>query len=78
MMTVFAYIYYFVLPLAAAWCVISYLKVYPRPGHLRRWINNRITDTRPWRVKCKRFRTDGPTPCYCCKGRCYAASDGKA
>lgn len=28
-------------------------------------------DPRPWSEKCKRFRTDGPTPCLCCKGKCY-------
>jgi hypothetical protein len=25
----------------------------------------------PYMSKCKRFRTDGPTPCLCCEGECY-------
>lgn len=79
MMAALAYLYYIGLPLGFTWCVLSYLKTGPgRPGYLRKYILDRIPDRRPWRVKCKRFRTDGPTPCWCCRGRCYAAKDGEA
>jgi hypothetical protein len=26
--------------------------------------------TSPYLAKCKRLRTDGPTPCLCCPGEC--------
>lgn len=76
--SVLAYLYYGGIPLAATWCVLSALKTRPRPGHVRRALYDYLTrDRRSYRDKCNRFRTDGPTPCYCCKGKCYAASDGE-
>lgn len=29
----------------------------------------------PYMAKCKRIRTDGPTPCYCCPGECVGEVD---
>ncbi len=77
-MTALAYVYFFGIPLGATWCVLSVLKTRPRPGYLRRFMFNRFTrDYRSYARKCNRYRTDGPTPCYCCKGKCYAALDGE-
>lgn len=30
--------------------------------------------TSPYLAKCKRLRTDGPTPCLCCPGECVGDS----
>lgn len=32
--------------------------------------NLRATQRSPYLAKCKRLRTDGPTPCLCCPGKC--------
>lgn len=75
-MTALAYAYYIGIPLAALWCVLSFFKTYPRPGYLRVSLFDNLTrDSRAYFAKCRRLRKDGPTPCYCCKGKCYGKAD---
>lgn len=62
------------------WCMASLLKTYPRPGYARVFLFDRLTrdyrSYRSYRTKCNRYRTDGPTPCYCCRNKCYGPKDG--
>lgn len=43
------------------------------PAWSRRWRmqDEPLVDRRPYMEKCKRLRTDGPTPCFCCEGECW-------
>ena len=44
------------------------------PSHL--FDDPKLPLRRTFREKCKRFRTDGPTPCLCCPGECVGQWPG--